>query len=72
MRWQIETAPSEFPKLVEKALSAGPQIVTRQGEDAVVVLSVDEYRRLTEGGPSFKQLLASAPLDDIDLERSAD
>jgi prevent-host-death family protein len=70
MKWQLQTAKQKFSELVERALADGPQIVTRRGRDAVVVLSIDEYRRLRSGEPDFKRFLRAGPtLDDLDLRR---
>ena len=72
MRWQLQEAKARFSQVVRKALEEGPQTVTRHGEDVVVVLSSTEYRRLTEPKVSAKELLASAPLEGVDLERPRD
>jgi PHD/YefM family antitoxin component YafN of YafNO toxin-antitoxin module len=49
----------------------GPQVVTRHGEEVAVVVSIEEYRRLTDELPSFKDFLLAAPdLDALDIERS--
>ena len=72
MRWQLQEAKARFSQVVRKALEEGPQTVTRHGEDVVVVLSSAEYRRLTEPKMSAKELLASAPLEGVDLERPRD
>lgn len=60
MIWQLQTAKQRFSELVERALRDGPQVVTRRGEEVVVVVSTDDYRRLT-GQPSFKRFLTSGP-----------
>ena len=63
--WQIQEAKQRLSELVRRALEDGPQIVTRHGRNAVVVLSFEEYQKLSAGRPDFKQLLRQAP----DLER---
>jgi prevent-host-death family protein len=56
---------------VRRTLEEGPQVVTRHGEEVVVVVSAEEYRRSQEVRPSFKEYLVSGPsFDDLDLERS--
>jgi len=37
--WQLQNAKNKFSNLVDKAQHNGPQIVTKHGKDAVVVLS---------------------------------
>ncbi len=41
--WKLQEAESQFGKLVENALVRGPQYVTREGIEAVVVISVRKY-----------------------------
>lgn len=50
---------------MRQALEDGPQIVTRHGKEAVVVISIAEFERLRQARPDFKEFLRSAP----DLER---
>jgi prevent-host-death family protein len=67
--WQVQDAKQRFSELVQRALDEGPQLVTRRGKEAVVVVAADEYRRLTGGAPDFKTFLLSAPdLSDLDLD----
>lgn len=73
----MQEAKARFAELVRKAGSEGPQVVTYRGEDAAVVLSIDDYRRLQPNRKSLVEYLMSGPkLDDetIDLinERSKD
>jgi antitoxin Phd len=69
MGWQLQEAKQRFSEVVRRALSEGPQVVTRHGEEAVVVVSAREYRRLT-GVPDFKEFLLGRPdLGVLDLER---
>ena len=42
MAWQVQTAKQRFSELVERAVTEGPQIVTKHGRETVVVLDVDE------------------------------
>jgi prevent-host-death family protein len=62
--WQLQTAKNRFSEVVELARTEGPQIVTRRGREAVVVVEVDRYRELVgERRParSFTEHLLSAP-----------
>jgi antitoxin Phd len=72
MNWQIQEAKARFSEMVERALKEGPQTVTRRGKPVVVVVPADIYRRLRTGGKSFKALLASAPLQGVEIRRSRD
>jgi prevent-host-death family protein len=71
MRWQLQEAKQRFSELVRRARANGPQVVTRHGEEVAVVVSIEEYRRLTDELPSFKDFLLAAPdLSALDIERS--
>ena len=74
MTWQLQEAKQRFSRLVQCALDEGPQFVTRRGEEVVVVLSADEYRRLTGEKMSLAEfLLADGPdFSLLELERSKD
>ena len=51
-------------------MEEGPQVVTKHGEEVVVVVPVEEFRRTREKKPDFKEFLMSAPdLSVLDLER---
>lgn len=73
MSWQVPEAKRRFDALIQRALDEGPQIVTRHGEEVVVVLSIREYRRLTGATPNFKAFLLNAPdLDALEIQRPSD
>jgi prevent-host-death family protein len=61
-RWQLQEAKNRFSELVDTALREGPQIVTRHGADAVVVVPVDTYRGLTRPRGSLLEFFARSPL----------
>ena len=73
MPWQVQEAKQRFSALVRQALEEGPQTVTRHGEEVVVVLSAQEYRRLTGGRRAFRDFLLAGPdLSPLDLRRDRD
>jgi antitoxin Phd len=73
MAWQLQAAKQHFSELVERARRDGPQVVTKHGKDAVVVVSVEEYRRLRGGGLSLVEFIRSAPdFDVLELDRADD
>lgn len=45
-RWRLEEAKARFSEVVRQARAIGPQVVTLHGQEAVVVLSVEEFARL--------------------------
>ena len=73
MAWQLQTAKQKVSELVERALADGPQVVTRRGQEVVVLISMEDYRRLRDGEPDFKRFLLNGPgLEDLEIERSAE
>lgn len=62
MEWQLQQAKQQFSEVVRRALEDGPQVVTRHGREAVVVVSAAEFRtRRRSPAKDFKQFLRSAP-----------
>jgi prevent-host-death family protein len=72
MKWQIQEAKARFSEMVERTLREGPQIVTRHGKPVAVLVKAEQYRRLRAGNKTFKALLASAPLQGVEIGRSRD
>jgi prevent-host-death family protein len=73
MAWQVQTAKQRFSELVERAVSEGPQIVTKHGQETVVVLDIAEYRQLLGVPMSFREFLLSIPKgDELEIVRSQD
>ena len=75
--WQLQAAKARFSEVVRRARAEGPQVITKQGKEEVVVLPVEDYRRLanrSEQPKSIVQFLAESPLAEwkLDLERAPD
>jgi len=72
--WQLQTAKARFSELFRLVLEKGPQWVTRQGKEAVVILPARDYEALARRGRGPKSLVeffAKSPLAkfSVDLER---
>jgi prevent-host-death family protein len=58
--WPIQDAKARFSEFLETCLAEGPQMVTKRGAEAAVLVPVDEWRRLKAAArPTLKQLLLS-------------
>ena len=58
--WPVQDAKARFSELLERCLSDGPQVVTRRGMEAAVLVRVEEWRRLQAAArPTLKELLLS-------------
>ena len=66
-RWQVQDAKARFSAFLEASLKDGPQVVTKRGVEAAVLVPVDEWRRLQRAArPTLKDLLlADAPRAEI-------
>ena len=76
-RWQLQVAKARFSELFRRARSEGPQLITRQGKEGVVMISDEQYERLVGKAHQPKNLLQffrESPLVgvDLDLERDKD
>lgn len=69
MDWKLAEAKNKLSEVVRRALEEGPQRVMRR-KDAVMIISENDFRRLTGERKSFRDFLFDAPaLDGLDLER---
>lgn len=67
--WQLQDAKQRFSELVRTALDEGPQTVTRNGEEVVVVVPAEAWHT-AQPARDFKQFLVEGPsFDDLDLTR---
>jgi prevent-host-death family protein len=64
MNWQLQDAKNRFSEVVSKAMREGPQTVTLRGDRAVVVVSAEDYDRLTAAKPTLADHLLSGPAWD--------
>jgi prevent-host-death family protein len=58
--WPVQDAKARFSEFLDRCLTEGPQIVSKRGAQAAVLVRVDEWRRLQAAArPTLKQLLRS-------------
>ncbi len=69
--WALQDAKARFSEVVRKAKSEGPQRITVHGREEVVLISIDEYRRVKgdRSGAALVELLNDSPLGEIKIER---
>ncbi len=64
-------AKAKFSEMVQRAVENGPQVITKRGEPTAVVLSIEQYRQLTQPRSSFKDFLTSGPSwEGLEIERA--
>ena len=56
--WQVHEAKARFSAFLEASAREGPQIVTKRGTEAAVLLPIEQWRRLQKmAQPDLKELL---------------
>ncbi|MGE8355089.1 MAG: type II toxin-antitoxin system Phd/YefM family antitoxin [Microvirgula sp.] len=58
--WPVQDAKAHFSEFLDACLAEGPQMVTRRGTEAAVLVRVQDWQRLQDAArPSLKALLLS-------------
>ena len=75
--WQIQSAKARFSEVFQRARTEGPQRITRQGKEGVVMISDEQYDRLVGKSHQPKNLVQffrESPLVgiELDLDRAKD
>ena len=56
--WPVQDAKARFSEMLETCLREGPQVVTKRGADAAVLVPATDWQRLKRAArPTLKQLL---------------
>lgn len=56
--WPVQDAKARFSEMLETCLKEGPQVITRRGADAAVLVPVKDWRRLQRAAkPGLKELM---------------
>jgi prevent-host-death family protein len=70
--WQLQEAKNKLSRVVENAINNGPQIITRRGEEVVIVLSYAEYKKMVASKQKLSEFFRESPLVGVDLDLSRD
>jgi prevent-host-death family protein len=73
--WQLQTAKAKFSEVFRLARTQGPQRITRQGKEGVVMISDEEYGKLivkSRQSKSLVQFFRESPLVGVDLDLRRD
>jgi antitoxin Phd len=65
---QLRDAKASLSAVVDEAMKGKPAVITRHGKKQVVVVSYEEWQRLSHV-PSFGRLLMAAPLAEGDVPK---
>lgn len=71
MEWQLAEAKNRLSEVIDRAVSEGPQQVTRRGKPVAVVVSIEEFTKLKGQKRTLKDLILNGPdLTGVDLSRN--
>jgi antitoxin Phd len=58
--WPVQDAKARFSEMLETCLREGPQLVTKRGADAAILVPATDWQRLKHAAkPTLKELLLS-------------
>jgi prevent-host-death family protein len=72
--WTVAQAKAKLSEVIEHAQKHGPQVITRNGRRAAVVVSAEEWERKTQRNGSLADFFATSPLrgSGLSINRSKD
>jgi antitoxin Phd len=73
--WQIQSAKARFSEVFRRARTEGPQRITRQGKEGVVMLAEEQYERLVGKSHQPKNLVQffrQSPFVGVELDLERD
>lgn len=74
MERQLQEAKNRLSQLINETVHGGAQIITVRGKPTAVLLSMEEYQRLTTPRTKLTDFFRQSPLcdEELDLKRSPD
>jgi prevent-host-death family protein len=73
--WQLQEAKNKFSEVVEEAIKHGPQVVTKRGQETVIVIAFEDYQKLVFNQQKLSAFFQESPLadvaDELDLTRDS-
>ena len=66
--WQLQEAKGKFSEVVKRAVSGRPQGITVRGKSVAVLISREEYTRLTHPKPGFVEFMRRSPMVGLELD----
>jgi prevent-host-death family protein len=66
--WTVAEAKAKFSQMIERAMSEGPQTITRHGRTTAVVVGAEEWQRKTKRVGNLADFFAASPLRGSNLK----
>ena len=70
IEWQLQEAKAMFSEVIKSA-ALHPQFITVRGKKSAVILSFEEYQRLSNPRSNLFEFIQNSPLRDVCLELPA-
>lgn len=70
--WKVQDAKAQFSEVLKQATLQGPQEITLRGEPTAVILSKEDFDKLTSPKNSFVEFMRQSPLAKVDLKIKRD
>jgi prevent-host-death family protein len=66
--WTVAEAKAKFSEMIDRAMSQGPQTITRKGRTAAVLVGAEEWQRKTKRVGNLAEFFAASPLRGSSLK----
>jgi len=70
--WQLQEAKNKLSRVIDNAINSGPQIITRRGVEVAIVLSYEEYKRMTAARQRLSAFFRESPLTGAEMDLTRD
>ena len=70
--WPLQDAKNRLSELVDRAKAGTPQIITRRGKQEVVVIGIEDFKKISAREKDLVEFLRSSPLVGVDLQIERD
>lgn len=68
MCWQLQDAKNKLSQVIQEAQRSGPQAITVRGKETAVILSAEDFRKLTRKHGSLVGFFQASPWADVELD----
>lgn len=66
--WQLQEAKAKLSEVIDSAESSGPQVITRRGVEAAVVVPIEQWRKMQKKRKrTLLEVLQSGPQFDLQI-----
>ena len=71
-RWQLQEAKAHLSEIIRLSAQQGPQIFTVRGKEEAVLVSKQDYERLTGSKPNLFDFMSQSPLKGLEISFERD